>query len=328
MMANALTVASKEFSDIVKGKRFIALLTIFALVIAVALASVYLNVIQTSGRAMPRGFLGLAASTLVTTMSYFAPIMGIALGFDTISGEREKGTLKTVLAQPVYRDTVINGKFLGALLSVTLAIFTASLINIGGSIIALGITPTGADIIRIIIFILFTILFTMTFYGIAAFLSTATKRTTQSIIISVVLWATFTFIIPIIASLIASAIIPINFQFARNITRPPGGNITAINPEMQQLQQQMREQASIISAIESLTPNYHFTRIAQYILGVYTGISGTRIGEGLGREQVDVASTPIMQSLISAWPNILVLGVIMTITFIASYILFTRQEIR
>jgi len=221
-MANALTVASKEFSDIVKGKRFIALLTIFALVIAVALVSVYLNVIQTSG-AMPRGFLGLAASTLVTTMSYFAPIMGIALGFDTISGEREKGTLKTVLAQPVYRDTVINGKFLGALLSVTLAIFTASLINIGGSIIALGITPTDADIIRIIIFILFTILFTMTFYGIAAFLSIATKRTTQSIIISVVLWATFTFIIPIIASLIASAIIPINFQFARNITRPPGG---------------------------------------------------------------------------------------------------------
>ncbi|MCX8188678.1 MAG: ABC transporter permease [Nitrososphaeria archaeon] len=31
-------------------------------------------------------------------MSSFAPIIGLALGFDAISGEREKGTLKIVLA--------------------------------------------------------------------------------------------------------------------------------------------------------------------------------------------------------------------------------------
>ena len=43
------------------------------------------------------------------------PLLGIAFGFDAINGERAEGTLPRLLAQPIYRDDVINGKFVAGL---------------------------------------------------------------------------------------------------------------------------------------------------------------------------------------------------------------------
>jgi len=307
------TVALKEFSDIVKGRRFIILVVVFGLLLTVAIASVYLTVVQNiPGVAMPRGFLGRAAYTLVSMMSYFAPIIGLALGFDAISGEREKGTLKIVLAQPVYRDIVINGKFLAALLAITLAVSIASIVSVGGSILVLGVTPTSEEVARLALFVVFSVLFAMTYYGIAILLSTVSKRTTQSMIIGVVLWAVFSFVIPIIASLVAFTIRPI--RFTQNITSPG---------ERQRLIEEMRSRAAITETINSFTPNHHFSRIAQYILNVYT-----KIVIGPRQAPTDTRNISIMESLTSAWPNILVLVLVTAITFIASYMIFVRQEIR
>ena len=62
-------------------------------------------------------------SAVLSFISFFGPIIGIALGFDAINSERTQGTLSRVLAQPVYRDAVFNGKFLAAML--TLAVILA-----------------------------------------------------------------------------------------------------------------------------------------------------------------------------------------------------------
>jgi ABC-2 type transport system permease protein len=329
-MVSMFTVASKEFSDIVRGKRFLLLVIVFGLVMTAAVANVYLSATQSAGGAgrpgLPTGFLRSVASSLVTMMSYFAPIMGIALGVDAISGEKERGTLKLTLVQPVFRDTLINGKFLAAFLAISLATIIASLVNIGGSVLALGITPTGDDITRLMLFMLFSILFAMTFYGIAAFLSTVSKRTTQSVIISVMLWVIFTFIITIVASLIASSVVPISFQPGQNITRITG------NQTNTQLVAEFTKRTSIEETISSFTPNYHYTRIADYILQASVNIGtgpGTRIGPGAFEPgQTQTRTVSIMESLGSAWPNILVLIVVTALTFFASYLLFTRQEIR
>ncbi|MEM3104964.1 MAG: ABC transporter permease, partial [Candidatus Bathyarchaeia archaeon] len=279
----------------------------------VAIASVYLTVMQNiniPGIAMPRGFLGRAAYTLITMMSYFAPIIGLALGFDAISGEKEKGTLKIVLAQPVYRDIVINGKFLAALLAASLAILIASIVNIGGVAFILGVTPTGEEVARLVLFMAFSILFAMTYYSIAVLLSTISKRTAQSMIIGVVLWAIFTFVIPIIASLVAFTIRPI--RIGQNMTRE----------EMQRFMEELRSRTAITETINSFTPNYHFSRIAYYTLNVYTGAA---IGP---RNPIETRNISIMEGLTLAWPNILVLVLVTAIAFIASYTIFMRQEIR
>jgi ABC-2 type transport system permease protein len=45
--------------------------------------------------------------------SLIGMVLGIALGFDLITREKEEGSLKSLLSHPVYRDSVINGKTLG-----------------------------------------------------------------------------------------------------------------------------------------------------------------------------------------------------------------------
>jgi len=324
-MPDMFTVASKEFSDIVRGKRFLVLVVVFGLVMTAAVATTYLTGIQSVGQQVgqPLGFLGVAGRNLVTMMAYFAPIMGLALGVDAISGEKEKGTLKITLAQPVFRDTLINGKFLAALFAISSATLIASLVELGGSVLALGITPTGEDVARLMIFLLFSIIFAMTYYGIATFLSTVSRRTAQSVIIGVLLWAIFAFVISIIASTVANILVPISFSAFR------GGNATAgLSPtELQTLQAEESARAAITASISSVTPNYHFSRIAQYILNIplYTGFG---IGRGVLPGQTAETSVTVMQSLVSAWPNMLVLVLATALAFIASYAIFTRQEVR
>jgi len=49
-----------------------------------------------------------AMFSLVQFVAFFGPLVGLILGFDTINRERNEGTLSKLLAQPIYRDVVIN----------------------------------------------------------------------------------------------------------------------------------------------------------------------------------------------------------------------------
>jgi ABC-2 type transport system permease protein len=326
-MADLFVVASKEFSDIIRGKRFIILLAVFILLLTAAVASTYIS--ETQGVSAPlglsRGFLRSVASGLTMMMAYFAPILGIALGVDAISGEREKGTLKMVLAQPIYRDTFINGKFFGTFLAIFLAVFTAILVEVSGCILALGLAPTSDDVVRLTLFVLFSILYTMAYYGIAVLISTVSKKTTVSVIAGVMIWAAFTFIIPIVASFVAYSTVPVSIRPGQNVTRiQPGRNMTI---EEQQLMEALRARTSIVETINMFTPNYHFTRIAQYILQAFVSVGFTPRFTPGGPAQTARAVT-IMENLASSWPNILVLGLVTIFTFIISYTIFMKQEAR
>jgi len=57
-------------------------------------------------------------------LAILVPLLAIALSFDSINGEFSRRTLSRVLAQPVYRDALLLGKFLGGLLTLTM-VFSA-----------------------------------------------------------------------------------------------------------------------------------------------------------------------------------------------------------
>ena len=292
-MAGILTVASREFSDMVRSKRFLVLIVIFILVMMIPMVQTYVQAIQredtpyNGGIPMPRGFVGMMGYMLSGIFAAFAPVIGVGLGCDAISGEREKGTLKIIMAQPIYRDTVINGKFVAATSAVSLAILITSLGVVGFSTIVMGVTPTVEETLRLGLFFAFSILFTMTFYGLSAFISTIIKKTSLSVILSVGMWAVFAFVIPMIASMVAMAMIYGDWS-----------NYTAV-----------------YETIYSLSPNYHFTKLGNHLLGTYSPWG-------------EVQETSVTSSLMNAGPNILVLAIVTTLFFIASYITFTRQEIR
>ena len=123
-MPGLIPVFRKELADHFSSKRFVIL---FALVMISGSARYVAAAVH------PRGSLRAANATVVrvpapftasngylpafvTFIGFLGPLVGLALGFDAINGEQARGTLSRLLAQPIYRDSVINGKFLAGLL--------------------------------------------------------------------------------------------------------------------------------------------------------------------------------------------------------------------
>ena len=63
-------------------------------------------------------------------IGYVLSLIAILFTFDAVSGEREHGTLRLMLANSIPRHTVLIGKFLGALLSVSIPFTVAVLVNL------------------------------------------------------------------------------------------------------------------------------------------------------------------------------------------------------
>ena len=58
--------------------------------------------------------------SFVGILGFLIPLIAIGLGFDAINGEHNRRTLSRILAQPIYRDALLAGKFIASL--ATLAI--------------------------------------------------------------------------------------------------------------------------------------------------------------------------------------------------------------
>ncbi len=86
-------------------------------------------------------------------------------------------------------------------------------------------------------------------------------------------------------------------------------------PGQQEVENGIGGYLAVIETISSITPNYHFGKIGQYLLGLYA----TTPAQG---------EASITSSLMHAGPNVLVLVIVTALVFIASYIAFTRQEVR
>jgi len=161
----------KEFADQITSKRFIAIFVIMLLFTAYSIhqgADAFMRdyrVFVQSGESKPSiiqifGFLG---SFGILT---FGAILGLLMGFDLITKEKEFGSLKTLLSHPVFRDQIINGKALGAFLALCLVVVVTRIASLG-VLIMKGFVPSFDDLISIAKFGLITLAYLFTFFSIA-----------------------------------------------------------------------------------------------------------------------------------------------------------------
>ena len=118
-------IAAKELGDHLLSVRFIVLLIVLGLAAAIPLyfAADLIRAAAPQASAAPAVFLALftigsqdyAFLRVDSFVAIVAPLLGLAFAFDAINGERSEGTLPRLLAQPIYRDDVINGKFAAGL---------------------------------------------------------------------------------------------------------------------------------------------------------------------------------------------------------------------
>ncbi|MDD3539037.1 MAG: ABC transporter permease subunit, partial [Atribacterota bacterium] len=115
----------KELADYLGSKKFIIIFLIVALtagtIIYVLHQSASSDVSQFTGEYLFLKLFTFSGGTLPSFLffvSFFGPLIGIIFGFDAINSERSGGTMSLVLSQPIYRDALINGKFLAGITTI------------------------------------------------------------------------------------------------------------------------------------------------------------------------------------------------------------------
>ena len=95
--------------------------------------------------------------TFVLLLSLLVPVVAIGLGFDAVNSEHNRRTLSRVLAQPIYRDALLFGKFIAGLFTISISLVALWLLVIGWGLFRLGVPPGAEETARAFIFLLVTI---------------------------------------------------------------------------------------------------------------------------------------------------------------------------
>jgi ABC-type transport system involved in multi-copper enzyme maturation permease subunit len=143
----------------------------------------------------------------VSVLIIIISLMAFLFTYDICTAEREQGTLKMMLSNPVSRSTVILGKLIGTfftLLPMLLFSFGLCLLVV---LINPGIAFSTPEWIRIALILLFSIVFMVLFMIIGLFVSSRVQHSGTSIVLCLLLWVTFLFIIPNVSTYAARSFV-------------------------------------------------------------------------------------------------------------------------
>jgi ABC-type transport system involved in multi-copper enzyme maturation permease subunit len=183
------TIVKKEIMDSVRNK-WIILMTLVFIILSLVLS--YFG----SAAGGETGFQGfaLSISLMAAIGGYLVSIMALMLGYASIVGEKETGSLDLLLSMPVSRAEVYVAKFLGLGTVLFIAIFA----GFGSSGIVIAVFAGSGEWWLYVLFILATLLLGLTFLSVSMFLSSMMKKRSTSMGAAVLLWFLFAFIYNVI----------------------------------------------------------------------------------------------------------------------------------
>jgi len=318
-----LVVAAKEFADHVLSVRFFVLLIVLGLAAGIPLflatERIHELASQVSGAqavflalfiigpqdvsifgldVSVQGFIGLAA-----------PLLGIAFAFDAVNGERSQGTLPRLVAQPIHRDDVINGKFVASLAAITLVLLSVVLLISAFGLLRLGIVPTWSEVLRLLVWFIVTVVYVGAWLAFGLLLSVVVHRAATAALIGFGVWMAVAMFGRFLLNLVLGAIAPVT-------------DGTAIDRALGLYQ--------LHAFVLRLLPTTLYSEASSVLLN--PSLTGTNTPATLGQLTQAQQQIPTLlsldQSLLLVWPHVVALVALTVICFAIGYIQFMRQEVR
>ncbi|MBM3644773.1 MAG: ABC transporter permease [Alphaproteobacteria bacterium] len=305
----------KEFSDHLSSARMMVLM-LFVLAFGALPVGLSLQELRNVTESDPFLFLRIFTSapqrvpfSFTAALALVIPLLAIGLAFDSVNSEFNRRTLSRVLSQPIYRDALLLGKFLGGLATLAVALMALWLIVFGAGLLLLGLPPRGVEVARAAAFLLVAIAYGGVWLAAALLFSVIFRSTATSALCALGLWLFFAILWPLVVQvLVLSLVAP---EVAAGFGR--------IDETLAMIQTQ--------AGLERLSPNTLFTEAVIGLLNPETRTLGPVLPAQM-RGAIMGAPLPFGQSLLLIWPQItgLVAGMIMV--FAAAYVIFQRQEVR
>jgi ABC-2 type transport system permease protein len=287
---------------------------------------------------------------------FLGMVLGIATGFDQMTKEKESGALKSVLSAPVYRDALINGKTIGSLATLAVAIGITFLVTIA-IMLFYGVVPGLEDLARIFLFFIASMLYCATFFAIAMMTSTLARNSAMAVILAIGIVFTL-LIFSIMSSTLSYAVAQAIVESAPEPVNEPGYYSTAMpaaasvnnstvmatptpydasndnNTRLSKIQREAFTVMQIADVLNVVSPIYDYTGFGS----IYPSIAGTLLTKdkpmdySSGVYNHDPYSRPdqatLMDSLSYIWVKALALLVETIVAFGISYIVFMRMDVR
>lgn len=304
------TIALKEAADHLTSAR---MHLIMALVLLTAIGAVYgaIGRIKDTTAEDPYLFLKLFTvareplPSFAAFLGFLLPLVAIALGFDAINGEYNRRTMSRLLAQPIYRDAVLFGKFLGSLLVIAIALLTLWLLMTGLGILFLGLPPSAGDVVRGLAYLAATLACAGVWLALAIAFSAVIRSPATSALAALSVWLILTLFWGMIAPLLAGVIAPID----------PLDPFTVLTQfETQQ-------------AIARLSPQTLYSEITAILLDPSARSVGPLFMSQL-QGALYGAPLPTLESVLIVWPQLSAIVAAMILLFTFAYVAFQRQEVR
>ena len=301
----------KELADYF-GNRLFAMVLLLIAVAAVWAAYTTTQDLrdQAAGVSTEFAFLKLFTTQGDTPLSFlffvgfFGPLLALALGFDAVNSERSRGTLSRILAQPIHRDALINGKFFAGATVLGISLLSLMLIVIGLGLYTLGIGPSTDEAVRLAIFLGATLVYLSLWLALSILFSLLFDRAVMSALASIGVWLALTFFIPFFAVTIADQVVE----------------------DSDDVQSLAADRAEWEQRIQRFSPAFLYEEATQPLLNPQVrtlGLIRSEDVQGIGPQPISLG-----QSLILVWPHLTGFLALASLIFAIAYLKFLREEVR
>ena len=307
-------VARKEFADHVQSVRFVILVVLVALA---GLASVHsasgpIRDAASATTDVPSIFLYLftLAPDRVPAFHEFlgilGPLLGIAFGFDAVNGERSQRTLPRLVAQPIHRDEVINGKFVAGIGAIAVALAAVMAVVVSYGMLRLGVGPTTSDVVRMLAFFVVAVVYIALWLALSIMLSVMTRRAATAALAGIAIWLVFTLFGGLIAGLVADTVHP--------VPSTPTAEAVLANARLE-------------LNVRRISPSQLYQEATGVLLNPARQSTGL-IVEDPTTSQALPSTLSLSESLVLAWWQVAALVGMVVVLFAGAYATFMRQEVR
>lgn len=242
--------------------------------------------------------------SFVAFLGFLIPIIAIALGFDSVNSEFNRRTMSRLLAQPIYRDALLFGKFLAGLATLAVTLTALWLFVIGLGIVLLGLPPSGAEVLRGFAFLVAAIAYGGVWLALALLFSVVFRSAATAALAALAVWLLFAFFWTMLVTLVTPMIAPPDPYDAMSVLHT----------------------AAVAQGLSRISPNTLFAETTLAVLNPTTRAFGLVLSSQL--EGAISAPLPFVQSVALVWPQVtgLIAGCIGLFTI--AYVAFQRQEVR
>ena len=136
-------------------------------------------------------------------------LVALLFGFDQISRERERGTLRMMLSNPISRAKILTGKWTGNFLSLSVPFILVSLLGVLLMSLDPDIHFSSSDLARLFMILTVTLIYIAFFLNMGILVSALTRKAAVTIVILLFVWVVLVFVLPNMGTLLARQVVDV-----------------------------------------------------------------------------------------------------------------------